>query len=348
MIRGLETPINMKTLALSLISALAFAQAPQYPVLPGGGGGGAVSSVFGRTGAVAAATNDYSVGQISGNIVQTYNGRTGTVVPAVGDSAMSISAPSGAPNYNVVLGDKGKILATTNAPVIRFPTVASVGAGFYFYVYQDPSVGASVQITDGALIDGIGGGSFFLPAYITSLFITDGTNWFTQGYLPPMIVATASTNGTLGIPNAATAGQQDLPLMGGLSTSTLGNYFTSTVGRFAAKTAAQTVLTKTSTVATDETYLISANVNVTTATAHSFTVTATYTDETNTSRTLTLPFVALAGTTLTTITNVTGAGPYEGVPVHIRCKANTTITIASVGTFTTVTYNIEAHIRHLQ
>ena len=76
----------MKPLFLFLLAGLAFAQAPQYPVLPGGsGGGGAVSSVFGRTGGVVAATNDYSVGQISGNITQTFNGRTGTVVPASGD-----------------------------------------------------------------------------------------------------------------------------------------------------------------------------------------------------------------------------------------------------------------------
>ena len=36
----------MKTLALSLISALAFAQAPQYPVLPAGGGGGSSSGPY--------------------------------------------------------------------------------------------------------------------------------------------------------------------------------------------------------------------------------------------------------------------------------------------------------------
>ena len=145
---------------------------------------------------------------------------------------------------------------------------------------------------------------------------------------------------------AADLGFEDLPYSGGNSGS--GSYYTSTAARFTAQTGAKTVLTKTSTVATDESYLISANVNVTTATAFSFTMTVTYTDETNTSRVLTLPFLVLAGTTLNTITNSTGAGPYEGQSAHIRCKANTTITIATVGTFTTVTYNVEAHIRHIR
>lgn len=94
--------------------------------------------------------------------------------------------------------------------------------------------------------------------------------------------------------------------------------------------------------AADGIFLVSANVNVTTSTTHNFTVTCTYTDETNTSRTLTLGFTQLAGAALiSNITNVTGAGPYEGISYHIRAKAGTTITIASVGTFTVVQYNFE-------
>ena len=56
----------MKPLFLVLLSGLAFAQAPQYPVLPGGSGGGAVSSVFGRTGAVTAGSGDYTASQVTG------------------------------------------------------------------------------------------------------------------------------------------------------------------------------------------------------------------------------------------------------------------------------------------
>ena len=341
----------MKTLALSLISALAFAQAPQYPVLPGGGGGGAVSSVFGRTGGVVAAGGDYTAAQVTGaeatankDVANGYAGLNSSGFLKLAEQNATIYSPAGAPRYNVLSTDRGKILRGDNLGTIGLIAVATAGSGFYFSIINNSSSSILLQANaDAATVNGVAV-SFFPPILPNQSFtlICDGSNWFTQGYYYPILAATSSTSGTAGIANGANIGQQDLPLLGSTA------YGTSTVGRFIAQTAAKTVLTMTTTVATDETYLVSANVNVTTATAHSFTVTATYTDETNTSRTLTLPFVALAGTTLTTITNVTGAGPYEGVPVHIRCKANTTITIASVGTFTTVTYNIEAHIRHLQ
>lgn len=106
-------------------------------------------------------------------------------------------------------------------------------------------------------------------------------------------------------------------------------------------------LTAVTVGASDGSYRVSANVNVTSSTAFSFSVTCTYTDETNTSRVLTLNFSQLTGAFVTTLTNVLGAGVYEGVPLHIRCKAGTTITIASVGTFTTVTYNIEECIEQI-
>ncbi len=280
--------------------------------------------------------------------VSSFNTRTGAVTSTIADTILGLSSPTGAPTYTVVSGDKGYILKGTNAPIIRFPTVASVSAGFYFYIWADPASSTNIQVTDGATISGAAANTIFLFAGSTTGFITDGSNWFTLNYVPPMVAATSSTVGVLGIPNGAAIGSQDLPLMGGLSATTFSNYFTSTVGRFTGQTAAKTVLSKTSTVATDESYLVSANIQVTAVTTASFTATATYTDETNTSRTLTLPFIVLAGTSLNTITNVTGTGPYEGNPVHIRCKANTTIVIATVGTFTSVTYNVEAHIRHIQ
>lgn len=100
--------------------------------------------------------------------------------------------------------------------------------------------------------------------------------------------------------------------------------------------------------AVDGSFEVSANVLVTTATTHSFTVTVSYTDEGNTVRSLTLNFCTLAGViSNAAITNVAGAVPYEGVPMHIRCKASTTITIATVGTFTAVAYNVEGSIRQI-
>lgn len=116
--------------------------------------------------------------------------------------------------------------------------------------------------------------------------------------------------------------------------------------RATAQTAAKSLAAYT-VGAADGSFLVSANVLVTASTLHNFTVTCTYTDEGNTSRTLTLQFSTIAGAFVTAITNAQGTVPYEGVPLHVRCKASTTITIASTGTFTTCTYNIEEFISQI-
>lgn len=116
-------------------------------------------------------------------------------------------------------------------------------------------------------------------------------------------------------------------------------------GRAVAKTSAVASVAATTPVA-DGTFEVSANVLVTTATTHNFTVTCAYTDEGGTARTLTLTFGLVAGGVATTaIANGNGAVPYHGVPVHLRCKGGTAITVATTGTFTTVTYNVEAIIK---
>lgn len=279
-----------------------------------------------------------------GSGVTSFNARTGVVVPVFSDYPIVSSSPVGAPTYNILAADEGKLLTNTNATVLNLPTCATVGSGWFVYMMfpNTPIIFTNASET----IDGFSAATYsgnVTVYHSVVLFITDGTKWITTlTRVPLMVGASSSAAGVPGFTASSAIGDQDLPLTGGAV------YATSTVGRFTAQTAAKTVLTATSTVAADQTYLISTNINVTVATAHSFTATVTYTDETNTSRTQTLPFVALAGTTLTTITNVTGAGPYEGVPIHIRCKANTTIVIATVGTFTTVTYNVEAHIRHIK
>lgn len=117
-------------------------------------------------------------------------------------------------------------------------------------------------------------------------------------------------------------------------------------GRSTAQTAAVASVATYTVGAADGSFDVSANVNVTTSTLHNFTTTCAYTDETNTARVLTMSFSQLTGAFVTAITNATGAGPYEGVSLRIRCKASTAITIATVGVggFTTVTYNVEGSI----
>lgn len=118
-------------------------------------------------------------------------------------------------------------------------------------------------------------------------------------------------------------------------------------GRATAQTAANTNVLTQAVGNIDGTFDVTANVLVTTSTTHSFTVTVDYTDEGNTARTLTLPFSQLAGTIITTMTNITGAGPYAGVPVTIRAKSGTNIVFKTAGTFTVVTYNVDCSATRL-
>lgn len=135
------------------------------------------------------------------------------------------------------------------------------------------------------------------------------------------------------------------------SISTAGNGVPSIYGsgRATAQVAANASVATYTVGASDGSFIVSANVLVTTATTHAFTVQCTYTDEGNTARTLTFNFTLLAGTFQTLIANANGAVPYEGIPMHIRAKAATAITILTqaAGTYTTVTYNVEGAITQI-
>lgn len=170
----------------------------------------------------------------------------------------------------------------------------------------------------------------------------------TQAY--GLIVDTVAVTGALIQSNDFSnnlTGSISLTTGGTIAGTLLNNLGYNSVGRVTAQTAAAASIATITVPASDSSYRVSANALVTASTTHSFTITCAYTDEGNTARTLTFPVSQLVGTIITAITNVTGAGPYEGVPLHIRCKAGTTITIATTGTFTSVTYNAEAYIEQL-
>lgn len=115
-------------------------------------------------------------------------------------------------------------------------------------------------------------------------------------------------------------------------------------GRATGQVAANASVAAYTVGAADGSFYISANTNVTTFSVGTFNVTCAYTDETNTSRTLTLNFSTITGTLGIAIA---AAGAFEGIPVHIRCKASTAITIATTGTFTSLTYNVEGSITQI-
>lgn len=164
----------------------------------------------------------------------------------------------------------------------------------------------------------------------------NGRDVFLDQYTDNGIVTTESGSGHIAILNAA-----------GLSAFLGLGYFPviRAAGRFTAQTAAKgTVVTYTN-GASDGSFEISGNVLVTTATVHSFTETISYTDEGNTTRVVTMQFSTVAGAFVTAMTNAQGAVPYEGVPLHIRAKASTAITVGTTGTFTSVVYNVEGIIK---
>lgn len=135
---------------------------------------------------------------------------------------------------------------------------------------------------------------------------------------------------------------------GTITTGTTRRMFVlSQTGRATAQTAANSSVHTFTLPATDGSYQIAANVLVTTSSAEAFTVTVAYTDEGNTARTATLNFQLPAGTIGTNIAFANGAVPYMGIPMNIRCKASTAITIATTGTFTGCTYNVEAFFKKL-
>lgn len=122
-------------------------------------------------------------------------------------------------------------------------------------------------------------------------------------------------------------------------------------GRSVAAVAAVANVASATVGAADASFTVVMNVLVTTSTTHTFTCECAYTDEGNTARTITLPFRLVGDTTaLTASVAATATVPYHGVPVQLRAKAGTVITLRTQagGTYTTVTFNVEGWILQLQ
>jgi hypothetical protein len=117
-------------------------------------------------------------------------------------------------------------------------------------------------------------------------------------------------------------------------------------GRSTAQTAAVASVAAFTVGASDGSFEVSANVLATTSTTYSFDVTVAYTDESNTARTIKLNMMLTSGAISNSAALANTNGPlFQGLPMQIRCKAATTITVATSGTFTTVTYNVEGTIK---
>ena len=119
-------------------------------------------------------------------------------------------------------------------------------------------------------------------------------------------------------------------------------------GRLTGQTAAVPSVTSFTVVASDASFLVSANVNVTAGVAFVFTVRVTYTTEAGVVDTIHLGFWnTIAGALSDSVDSGSGVGTFTGLGQRIRAKAGTTITVSTVGLFTTVVYNIEAGIEQV-
>lgn len=122
-------------------------------------------------------------------------------------------------------------------------------------------------------------------------------------------------------------------------------------GRATGQTAANASVATYTVGSSDGTFEVSANVRPTTSTTHDFDVECTYTDEGGTARTAKMPFRLVGSTTalIAAVANASGAVPFMGVPITIRAKAATTITVhtEAAGTYTSVVYNISACIKKI-
>lgn len=238
----------------------------------------------------------------------------------------------------------GTTLTLSHQLVFGSPTAFLNGS-----IYNDPTDGTSIIAKAGTSTDyslfNPGGSSKIMSVPTGTLNVILGGNLSTVGY---------TTLGTIPLGHAGTSyfltlNTDTVSAIPASSVFTPTGLFTpQIVGRteITNATSAQT-LTAYTVGASNSSFDVSANILVTVSTLHNFGATCTYTDESNTSRVLTLNFSQLTGTFITAITNGTGASAYEGVPVHIRAKGGTTITIATTGTFTGVTYTIEGIIEQI-
>lgn len=116
-------------------------------------------------------------------------------------------------------------------------------------------------------------------------------------------------------------------------------------GRSTAQTAAVASVATLTVGGADASYMVSGNILVTTSSAESFSINVDYTDEGNTARSAIIPIIRIAtGAFIGTTISVSGAVPYPSASLQIRCKASTSITIKTTGTFTGCTYNVEGRI----
>lgn len=270
------------------------------------------------------------------------------------------------PNGSLTVGSAKFIVANatgniTTAGTINIGGATAPGAGTFYTVFAQGTIPSSLAANSAAIsaVDVSGTAHMFaISEGGVSMQLTGAANNTLATVVQDNIVRTGALNvgsitsgfGAIDIgSDSVTAGavilSDKITTYNNITTAGNGVPSIYASGRSISQTAAVASVATYTVGAADASFEVMANVKVTTATTHNFTVAVDYTDESNAARTLTLSFTLVAGGALVTaVANGNGAVPYMGVPQLIRCKASTTITIKTTGTFTTVTYNVEGHI----
>lgn len=117
-------------------------------------------------------------------------------------------------------------------------------------------------------------------------------------------------------------------------------------GRATGQTAAVATVATLTVGGADATYTVSGNLLITTSGGtEAIALKVAYTDEGNTARDHEIPLLRIGTNAwLAATAGALGALPYPSTQLQIRCKASTSITIKTTGTFTGTTYNVEGLI----
>lgn len=175
-------------------------------------GSAPVSSVFGRTGAVVAATNDYSFSQISGTAALSQGGTGATsqaaALTAIAGSATLASLVSDLNNATtrsatatLLPGEETIFTGSTASQTLTLPSSSTAISSSVNTVTNTASVSVTVAAGSSTTISNFGtAGSITIPSGYTFALVYIGTTWYVQSAGP----SDFAKNSALAIGNGGT------------------------------------------------------------------------------------------------------------------------------------------------
>ena len=298
---------------------------------------------------------------IDGTAINAIAGNTrigGTTDPTVAldvtgaaliSSTLGVTGTVSANTITVLSGTTATVYNATATTVNAFgaATTLALGAGSGTMTVGN----ATLTLTNATTVN-VNGASPTLASSSTGTLTLFNTNLLTvNAFGAATTIGIGATTGTTTINNDLAVADQ-VASVGGVTTA--GNFGVPLVvayGRSTAQTAAVASVATFTVGASDGTFEVSGNVRVTTSTNYTFDLRVVWTDEESVERDWMFSFTNSTGSTAPFTATSGGGGvgttPMRGIPLLIRCKASTAITIKTSGTFTTVTYNVEGVIKQI-